>query len=331
MMLAPLQVYKLGSMKQERNLHRMKLSTHTIDYSSNLTFNWHRWEYTEKRKAIWRHIRSNSRNTLFIKSQSDHLASRPPRKTTHKIMGIWYDFADKQLSFLNISQRKWKCHRRLLHDLVVVVVEVFSCVLAITLLCLSRRCWVLTHTNTTMSSCVSFLWRILGNLSVVLHIVRVWVFCIDRICFVLAFHIFPALRAVFCFWPRYVVIWSGLATLIAPMGTICTTSVYNRPQIWWQICFYLFALFILFKISQKYCLESQSPGINGSVRSDLWLSDQVIESYIAAGQYVPWELRYTFSKDIVVKLLRHMLRLSDILDSTCMETKMRSQTFSFLS
>ena len=27
-MLAPLQVYKLGSMKQERNLHRMKLSTH---------------------------------------------------------------------------------------------------------------------------------------------------------------------------------------------------------------------------------------------------------------------------------------------------------------
>ena len=159
MMLEPLQVYKLGSMKQERNLHRMKLSTHTIDYSSNLTFNWHRWEYTEKRKAIWRHIRSNSRITLFIKSQSDHLASHPPRKTTHKIMGIWYDFADKQLSFLNISQRKWKCHRRLLHDLVVVVVEVFSCVLAITLLCLSRRCWVLTHTNTTMSSCVSFLWR----------------------------------------------------------------------------------------------------------------------------------------------------------------------------
>ena len=120
MMLAPLQVYKLGSMKQERNLHRMKLSTHTIDYSSNLTFNWHCiGESTEKRKAIWRHIRSNSRNTLFIKSQSDHLASRPPRKTTHKIMGIWYEFAGKQLSFLNISQRKWKCHRRLLHDLVV--------------------------------------------------------------------------------------------------------------------------------------------------------------------------------------------------------------------
>ena len=142
MMLAPLQVYKLGSMKQERNLHRMKLSTHTIDYSSNLTFNWHCiGESTEKRKAIWRHIRSNSRNTLFIKSQSDHLASHPPRKTTHKIMGIWYEFADKQLSFLNISQRKWKCHRRLLHDLVVVVVEVFSCVLAITLLRLSPlRC-----------------------------------------------------------------------------------------------------------------------------------------------------------------------------------------------
>ena len=140
-----------------------------------------------------------------------------------------------------------------------------------------------------------------GNLSVVLHI-RVWVFCTDRICFVLALHIFPALRAVFCFWPRYVVIWSGLATLIAPMGTICTTSIQQTSNMMTNMFFDLFALFILFKISQKYCLESQSPGINGSVRSDLWLSDQVIESYIAAGQYVPWELRYTFSKDIVVKL-----------------------------
>ena len=83
------------------------------------------------------------------------------------------------------------------------------------------RCWVLTHTNTTMSSWVSFLSWIHGNLSVVLHI---------RVCFVLAFHIFPALRAVFCFWPRYVVIWSGLATLIAPMGTICTTSIQQTSN-----------------------------------------------------------------------------------------------------
>ena len=80
-MLAPLQVYKLGSMKQERNLHRMKLSTHTIDYSSNLTFNWHWREYREEESNLTSH---QIKLTQYIIHQISIWPScLPPTKKDH--------------------------------------------------------------------------------------------------------------------------------------------------------------------------------------------------------------------------------------------------------
>ena len=57
----------------------------------------------------------------------------------------------------------------------------------------------------------------------------------------------------------------------------------------------LFVESLVVQISQIHWLESQSRCINGSMRSDSDCLGQVIESYIAVGQYV-WELTFDLWK-----------------------------------
>ena len=131
--------------------------------------------------------------------------------------------------------------------------------------------YVLTHTNTTMASKVDgFAWWKNNNI----------IFRTKSDCRQIALVYVPGLKlfsnvVVFCFWPRYVVIWSRtLAAYIGPRGVICTNNTAFKYAKELDISPFFVCCILKFSVSRIYILlPSKSHNINGSVRSDHWLSE----------------------------------------------------------